>query len=380
MKKTGYREVFVFIAGSTPQVITETMYALAVQDPPVHADELFIITTAKGKAIAADALSRKGMLHCLAAEYGLPALTLNDRSFIMPADRAGNLLDDIRDSGENEAMGDVITSFIRNKAQDHSIRLHCSLAGGRKTMAFYLGAALQLFGRPWDKLYHVLVTPEFESNPDFFYKPKEPAAIESSGRIVNTKDAKITLAELPFIRLRDKLTLESARFRQLVEEGQKEIDIATVQPELRVRLSERTISIGQKAITLQPLHLMIYVAYLKYKLYRCKFPERPYCRDCTECFPSLLDLATKPALEEMAKDYRVIAPSRVGDLIHRYGRKGGMDTETIRQAISKIKRSIGEQLENETLASYYSIATSRRAYADSRHGVRAEKSRIRIER
>ncbi|WP_442891844.1 CRISPR-associated ring nuclease [Dissulfurispira sp.] len=35
-------------------------------------------------------------------------------------------------------------------------------------MSFYMGAALQLFGRPWDRLYHVLVTPEFESNPEFF--------------------------------------------------------------------------------------------------------------------------------------------------------------------------------------------------------------------
>ncbi|MFZ5996169.1 MAG: CRISPR-associated ring nuclease Csm6 [Nitrospirota bacterium] len=376
MKKTGCREVFVFIAGSTPQVITETIYALAVQDPAIHPHELYIITTRKGRGIVEHALIGKGILRRLAAEYRLPSLALNNPSFIVPADRAGNPLDDIRDSEENEIMGDLITSFIRDKAQDPSIRLHCSLAGGRKTMAFYLGAALQLFGRPWDKLYHVLVTPEFESNPDFFYKPKEPATIECNGKMLSTKDANIVLAELPFIRLRDKLTLESAHFRQLVEEGQKEIDIAAVQPELRVSLAKRTVYIGQKAVTLQPLHLMIYVAYLKCKLYRCKYPERPYCRDCTECFPSLLDLATKPALEEMAKDYRVIAPSKVNDLLHKY--KEGMSVDSIRQAVSKIKKCISEQLDNETLASYYSITTSLRAYANSRHGVRAEKGKIRI--
>jgi len=38
-----------------------------------------------------------------------------------------------------------------------------------------------------------------------------------------------------------------------------------------------------------------------------------------------------------------------------------------------------EQLADETLASCYCITTSQREYAGSRHGVRVEKSKIRIE-
>jgi hypothetical protein len=85
----------------------------------------------------------------------------------------GQFLDDIREGSHNEALGDFIAGFIREKSQDSNTRLHCSLAGGRKTMSFYLGSALQLFGRPWDKLYHVLVSPEFESHPEFYYKPRK---------------------------------------------------------------------------------------------------------------------------------------------------------------------------------------------------------------
>ena len=312
----------------------------------------------------------------LADEYRLPSVSLKESSFIVPADDGGLLLDDIRNALENEKMGDLITSFIREKTADPSVRLHCSIAGGRKTMSFYLGSAMQLFGRPWDKLYHILVAPEFESNPEFFYKPLKHGTLKSNGKMLNTKNAEITLAELPFIRLRDKLSLEDTGFAGLVREGQREIDIAIVQPEIVVKLSERTIKIGRKTVRLAPLHLMIYAAYLRQKLNRCRYPERSYCFDCTDCFPALLDLATRPALEEMAKDYAVISRSRAYDLLHKY--KSGLNIDTIRQSISKIKKAVADQLADETMVSYYSI-TSLREYANSRHGVRAEKSRIRIE-
>lgn len=381
MKKARYKEIFVFIAGSTPQVITETLCSLATLKPPVYPDEICIITTTKGREIAETAFFKKGILKQLIAEYGLPALFLNRTAFIIPkirtVDSTGAELQDIRDSAENELMGDIITSLIKEKTVDMSARLHCSLSGGRKTMSFYLGAALQLFGRPWDKLYHVLVSPEFESNPDFFYKPKKDRIIECRGKRMNTKNACITLAELPFIRLRNKLSLEGSSFRELVQEGQREIDIALIQPELKVRLREGAIKIGQNTVRLTPLHFVIYLAYLKRKINHCKYPERPYCHDCSDCFPSLLELSTKTALEEMAKNYMLISPAKVHDLLHRH--KEGLSQEILRQAISKIKRTMLEQLKDESMALCCSITTAFRGYANTRHGIRLEKGKIRLE-
>lgn len=377
MEKARYKEVFVFIAGSTPQVITETICSLAALKPPVYPDELCIITTTKGKEIAESSFFKKGIMKKLIDEYGLSSLSLNRIFFIIPKDNSGVELEDIRNSDDNELMGDLITSFIKEKTSDLSARLHCSIAGGRKTMSFYLGAALQLFGRPWDKLYHVLVSPEFESNPDFFYKPKKDRTIECSGKKMSTKNACITLAELPFIRLRNKLSLEGASFRELVEEGQREIDIAMIQPELKVMLRDSALRIGQKTIRLTPLHFVIYLAYLKQKTNHCKYPERPYCYDCTDCFPSLLELSTKAALEEMAKNYMQISPSKVHDLLYRH--KEGLSQENLRQAISKIKRIMLEQLKDESLASCCAITTAFRGYANTRHGIRIEKGKIRLE-
>ncbi len=384
MQKNKMKEILIFVAGATPQIVTETIYALAHSNPPVYPDEVYIITTTTGRKRIEDTVIKKKIFNLMADECAMPLINLTDASFIIVKDTSGNVLEDIRSKEENEAMGDAITSFIREKAKDVNTRLHCSLAGGRKTMSFYLGAALQLFGRPWDKLYHVLVTPEFESNPDFFYKPKKNKVIGCrmpDGRIkkLNTKDAKIELAELPFIRLGSKISLHGKCFRDLVTESQKEIDTATMQPQLIVNLSERTVYIGGRIIEMVPVELMIYTAFLKQKTLHCKYPERQYCLDCAECFQTLPDFSGRPAVEEMAKDYKRIyrdQPLKSEEFLNKWS--DGIGVEIIRQNISKINRTIREQLQDETLLPYYCV-TALKKYGSSRYGVRAEKGKIWIE-
>jgi CRISPR-associated protein Csx14 len=377
------KEILIFVAGATPQIVTETIYALAHANPSVYPDEIYIITTTTGRKRIEDTVIKKKIFNLMADEYGIPPINLTDSSFIIVSNTSGRL-EDIRSKEENEAMGDTITSFIREKAKDLNARLHCSLAGGRKTMSFYMGAALQLFGRPWDKLYHVLVTPEFESNPDFFYKPKKNKVIECrmpDGRIkkLNTKDAKIELAELPFIRLGSKISLHGKGFRDLVAESQKEIDTATMQPQLIVNLSERTLYIGDRLIEMVPVELMIYTAFLKQKTLHCKYHERQYCLDCAECFQTLADFSGRPAVEEMAKDYKRIyrdQPLKSEEFLSKWA--DGIGAEIIRQNISKINRTIREQLQDEIRLPHYCV-TALKKYGSSRYGVRVEKRKIVIE-
>ena len=384
MLKQEFREVFIFVAGATPQIITETIYALSQKNPQVHPDEMYIITTSTGKRCIKETLLGKGILKALADEYTLPALNLREDSFIIVKDSSGQELDDIRNEAENEALGDCITSLIMEKAGDKSARLHCSLAGGRKTMSFYLGSALQLFGRPWDRLYHVLVSSDFETNPHFFYKPKKNTVIErrcpdGSIKQLNTDNAEIQLAELPLIRLGNKLSLKEKGFRELIAEGQREWDTATIQPELIVDLFARTIYIGDTLIEIVPVQLMIYTAFLRQKLEHCKYPDRPYCLECTDCFFVLSELASKPALEAMARDYDKIyggKPLKGEELSGKWGE--GIKPEVLRGNISKINRTIKEQIQDEKLLPFYQVATVRR-YADSRYGVGVEKGKIRID-
>jgi CRISPR-associated protein Csx14 len=390
MEKKVMKEVLIFVAGTTSQIITETIYALIHQNPPVYPDEIHVITTTHGKKLIKENLIEGGRFINFCREFRLRENLLNEDSIVIVKDHKGRPLEDIRDKQDNESLGDFIATFIKEKAGDERSRLHCSLAGGRKTMSFYMGSALQLFGRPWDKLYHVLVSPEFESNPDFYYKPKKdkilnpfnsPLAKGGDGGLkeLHTKDAEIFLAELPFLRLREKIPLDGKGFKELVQESQKEIDTAMTQPVLAVNLNERTIYIGNIPVDMVPLQLMIYTAYLRQKTDNCKYPDKVYCFDCMDCFPSIVDLSSRPALEKMAKDYRMIykdQPLRAEELLDKWSE--GLEPNAIRQNISKINRTIKEHIDNETLLPYYLI-TSIKKYAGSRYGVRVEKEKIRIE-
>ena len=70
-----FREALIFVAGATPQIITETIYALAMQNPPVYVDELCIITHSYGKKLIQQKLVNEGILQQLCREYGISEQT-----------------------------------------------------------------------------------------------------------------------------------------------------------------------------------------------------------------------------------------------------------------------------------------------------------------
>jgi len=388
MEQKTYREILIFVIGTTPQIITETLYGLTQEcQPPVFPKEIHIITTSSGKQKVEEELISNGRISFFLREFGLPEITISKDSIHVIKGEGDKLLEDIREASHNEAVGDFIANFIREKTQDMNVRLHCSLAGGRKTMSFYLGSALQLFGRPWDKLYHVLVTPEFESHPEFYYKPKKNQVLElknSNGKVIkrlHTRDAQILIAELPFIRLRDKIPLDEKGFKELVREGQKEIDIASIHPSVIVNLSEKVVYIGHVGIDMVPMQMVLYVNLLRRKLEGCYFPEKPYCLNCTECFPYLGELSKKKTFDEMVKDYRkAYGPSsgRVDEFLRHWEKKGGIDPDTLRQNISKINKTLKEAIEDETLHPYFIIGPIGK-HGSKRYGIRAEKGKIFIE-
>ena len=121
-------------------------------------------------------------------------------------------LDHKRPAG-NEIMGDLITSFIRRR---QPILQSAALLHRRSKDHPYLEQPFSCSAGPGQTIY-VLVIPEFESNPGFYYKPAKNRMIRCNGKKISTKDACINLAELPFIRLRNKLSLEGAGFRELAE-------------------------------------------------------------------------------------------------------------------------------------------------------------------
>jgi len=403
MAKKKFKEIALFVTGMTPQVITETLYALTQEmKPPVLIDEICVITTEAGKTQLVEKLIKSGIWEQFFREYGLDPVLLDDSSIHMVQDGEQEALQDIRNKQDNELLGNLICGMVREKTAADSTRLHGSIAGGRKTMSYYLGAAFQLFARPWDRLYHVLVTPEFESRQDFFYKPKKnrvltpnsPPLCERGGRgellpyqkkglggvtQLNTKDAHINLAELPFIRLRDKIPLNGRSFTELVAQGQHEIDTAMRQEPLTINISEKSIKIGNEDIDFVPMQLVIYLALVRQKLEHCPHTSHDHCLDCTDCFIPVVDLSTPEALNRMLPDYKAMFDAlsgRVETFLKNWS-KDGIRPDIIRQNISKINRTIKEHIPDETRSSHYTIAALGK-YGSTRYGVRIEKGKIRI--
>jgi len=383
MNTKPFREILVFVAGSTPQIITETIQAMALRHEPLHMDDIFIITTNHNRQKIVRTLVEEGRLAAMCREWNIPPLHISDSSFVILSDQEGNPLDDIRSADENELAGDLIAGFLRDKASDPGTRLHCSLAGGRKTMSFYMGLAFQLFARQWDRLYHVMVSPDFELLEDFYYKPRENQIIQARRRDgsqleLHTDRAVITLTELPQICLRDKLPPTSGGVRELVAQGQKSIDSSSIQLPVTVNLSERTLYIGPILIELPPAQLALYTAFLRLKLGPCKFSGRDYCQECIACFIPLVDMSSEPFLEAMADDYKAIYG---GDELKRDDQlekwQNSLDSSNLRQQISKVNRVLKEELADETMHPFYLISCNKK-YGGSRYGIRVEKGKIQI--
>lgn len=213
------RNILVAVSGLSPQILTETLYAL-VEEQKFVPDEIHIITTNTGSSVIRTKLlegensilnqfcedlktEMRGMRYTLCQDNDDPMYGENFFVHELPNE-------DIRSSEDNMDIASFIIDKIRVLCEDDNARIHFSIAGGRKTMGFFAGYALSMFGREQDRLSHVLVTPaDFETTSAFYY----PKQREQQLKIVNRKtgeekvltaaDAKITLADIPFLRLND---------------------------------------------------------------------------------------------------------------------------------------------------------------------------------
>ncbi|ABM61410.1 CRISPR-associated ring nuclease Csm6 [Halorhodospira halophila] len=251
------------VTGLTPQVVTETLYALAQEGAHALPDRIEVITTTEGRRRLALTLLAEhgghGYLDRLCADYGIDrgALAFDVDSIHVVGGADDEPLADIVTEADNAAAADRIHERIRTLTEQPG-RLHVSLAGGRKTMGFYAGYSLSLYGRGHDRLSHVLVNPPFESHPDFFYPPPTPATLQLPGRndIISTAEAEVRLAELPFVRLREELGEElphqGLSFSEAVERAQQVL----IPPQLTIDLTERTVTLQGQPITLSATHFL----------------------------------------------------------------------------------------------------------------------------
>ena len=201
------QSILLAVTGLTPQVVTETLYALHNQGDQLPFS-VHILTTAEGYQRAKLTLINDGWLARFCRDYHLKPPEFTETSIHVLRQANGESLADIRTQADNCAMADGITEWIRTFTADPHIDLHVSIAGGRKTMGFYAGYALSLYGRATDRLSHVLVSPDYESHPQFYYPTPYSHVIygnDPSRKPLDTQHAKVMLADIAFVRLRHGL-------------------------------------------------------------------------------------------------------------------------------------------------------------------------------
>lgn len=246
------RDIFAIVLGLSPAVVTETLWALATrEDEPFWPEEVHILTTGPGMADAyRNLVGDTGAIARLAGELGgrpVPQLFIE-----AIRDRKGVPVDDVRELEQTVALGNSTVRLVARLTDMPGTRIHASMAGGRKTMGFFLGYLMSLFGRDQDELSHVLVNPAKYEQRDsgFWYKTEA------------TPDARIDLCMVPFVRLRDYLPKEHRRgLRDLTyEEVVAVTRTVLAKPRLvlrnasrRVEAAGRTVQLGNKEYALYRL-------------------------------------------------------------------------------------------------------------------------------
>ncbi|MFZ2634101.1 MAG: CRISPR-associated ring nuclease Csm6 [Desulfosalsimonadaceae bacterium] len=369
--------ILLAVTGLTPQVITETLYALYQNKQRVN--EIQIITTRNGREkIYADLLAGEtGRYAAFLNEYGIgPASIQFDHDNVhVIVDEYGNEISDIIDGTDNECLLKKCLELTFAFTKDPDTSVFFSIAGGRKTMSSCLTLAAQLYGRPQDRLYHVLVSPEFESNRDFFYPPASHRPIELKDNrgqpyFKDTRFAQIALINLPFISIRDHLS--PAHLKEPKDPGTLMLSlIRDPSPGLTVNMISRKIIYKTLELDMMPAHLALYVFFIQRKKDCTKKADA--CRDCRECFT---DWQTLDELKDgITEIYRKICGPRPVDEMSDSGITN-LTLENFNSLKSKIKTEILSKFGPYALKDMEIASIGSRP--DTRYGILMDKGNIAV--
>jgi CRISPR-associated protein (TIGR02584 family) len=282
--------VLLAVTGMSPAVLTETVWGLALERPAVIPGRVVVLTTLAGRQAIERELFRtvepnpetvweqlrRAVLGPNAREDS--RLILDPPRIISAPNRgAGRTdgLEDIRKREDNSAAADFILEEVRRIVENPDTRLIASLAGGRKTMGALLYAAMTLLGREFDRLTHVLVNEPFEDGrlqPRFFFPPESPIIHRLPGgagpeaRGFSSADARIELADVPFVPLRNRFTdlaelpgsfqaLVSRYSRQLRDDSRRKVRVEIQHADRQLMVDGRPLRMRAKALAI--LHALL---------------------------------------------------------------------------------------------------------------------------
>jgi CRISPR-associated protein Csx14 len=328
---TVMKKILLALTGLNPQVVMETLYALHQEGTDI--DEIHVITTRRGKElIHAHLLSAGGgMFYRYLQEYGIPPEKIAfPPDHIHPVrDACGAEIEDVSTEEDNEQVLRLCLDLTFTFTSGDTA-VFFSIAGGRKTMSACLMVAAQLYGRPQDRIYHVLVSPEFEGSFNFFFAPRHSVPIElRDGNGVpfvrETRHAKISLVHVPFFSVREQLPTSffkgpcrdtSSLFLRMIRDDPYFVT---------VDFTSQKVFYRKRILTMMPARFALYAFFVEQKKACPRLqtgkgasdcaaggfngtPARPACSGCTECYLDFPGISNKQS--RITEIYRQLAGSR----------------------------------------------------------------------
>lgn len=260
------KTVLVAGVGTTPAVLTETVWGLAHQTPPVVPDEIVVLTTLTGRqklereVTAGEPSVWSRLVAALKAE-GLPVdgmLAFGETSIRVFPDAHRNPLADLRSGDENLRAADFMLAQLRQYTESPDFVVLTSIAGGRKTMSALLLSCMTLLGRADDRVYHVLLPPEFEGRLDPpFYFPENGVMHRTSASPpceLESSKAAVELFEVPYVRMRgwyqEKFKSIPPSYETLVSKVQSVAPAAIVPPDIAIDAWQGALVLNGRAVPL----------------------------------------------------------------------------------------------------------------------------------
>lgn len=240
------KTVLILAAGSTPQSVTKTLWAILQRDGiSAMPAEVHIVTTPSGAdRMRDDLLGETGALFRFAAEMGTPALGADLHAC---RDRGGAASAATGGADEVVALADTAATLIRDLTHQREVRVHAVLADGPPGLGVYMAHALSLFGRPYDRMSCLFVPAVLADDREAWYPRATPAASRQTGGVVlDRTEAAIVLMDMPFLPA-------GARPSDLPLEGQasRGVDVAGFAQDGRRRLDRPLLEIVPEALELR---------------------------------------------------------------------------------------------------------------------------------
>ena len=169
--------ILIACVGTSPAVLTETVWALAHESIPAIPEHVVVITTSTGRdRVVSELLTGENSVWSqmnMALFKDPNRIKLGTTDIRVIPDANNNEVDDLRSADDNMRAADFMLGVLRQYTENPDKIVYASIAGGRKTMSALMLSCMSLLGREDDKVYHVLTTPEAVAFRPKFYFPSK---------------------------------------------------------------------------------------------------------------------------------------------------------------------------------------------------------------